>query len=92
MRRVDAEVRAVGVVAEDLVDDAHRAVVAGDVATRRRPAASTRERSAAPVERLEREDVLGELVDGIAAGRRRLIRARSGAAPRPGNVTSTCSQ
>ena len=56
-------------VAEDLVDDAHGAVVTGDV-----PLVHVRpregERRALAVERFEGEDVLRELVHRVASGRR----------------------
>ncbi len=69
VRRIDAEIRAVDVIAVNLVDDSYRAVVAGDVpligARPRR-----RQRLSLAVERLQLEDVLGVFVQRVPARRR----------------------
>ena len=69
VRRIDREVGAVDVVAVDLVDDAHGAVVAADVPPIR-IGPRRLQHLALPVERAKLEDVLRVFVDRVAAGRR----------------------
>ena len=67
--RIDAEIRAVDLIAEHLVADAHRAAVAADVPLARIRTLD-RQRRAGAVVHLDVVDVPCELVNGVSAGRR----------------------